>query len=290
MFAAAAEQYLPVVDVVDDTAERRRVVGLLRRAAEQAALVGDYALVNALLAAGLRLTDPGETATLVAVHTARHAALYSLGRLEDADEEYRAIDRLGPTATRRANATAVQVRSLTHRNHFGEAIDLGIGLLRELGITVPAADQLAAELDHQFSHLYRWLDHNQAADDLARRDITDPVLLAACQLLNAILPAAYFAGDAITLGWLSLEALRIWIEHGPAASLVYPATYIGFPAITLRGDYTAGYQAARQILALAEARGYEPGTSQARLMFYAFSCGPSRSKTVSGRLSGLGKG
>jgi hypothetical protein len=115
MFAAAAEQYLPVVDVVDDTAERRRVVGLLRRAAEQAALVGDYALVNALLAAGLRLTDPGETATLVVVHTARHAALYSLGRLEDADEEYRAIDRLGPTATRRANATAVQVRSLTHR-------------------------------------------------------------------------------------------------------------------------------------------------------------------------------
>jgi hypothetical protein len=54
-------------------------------------------------------------------------------------------------------------------------------LLRELGITVPAADQLAAELDHQFGHLYRWLDHNQAADDLARRDITDPVLLAACQ-------------------------------------------------------------------------------------------------------------
>jgi predicted ATPase/signal transduction histidine kinase len=272
MFAAAAEQYLPVVDVVDDTAERRRVVGLLRRAAEQAALVGDYALVNALLAAGLRLTDPGETATLVVVHTARHAALYSLGRLEDADEEYRAIDRLGPTATRRANATAVQVRSLTHRNHFGEAIDLGIGLLRELGITVPAADHLAAELDHQFGHLYRWLDHNQAADDLARRDITDPVLLAACQLLNAMLPAAYFAGDPVTLGWLSLEALRIWIEHGPAASLVYPATYIGFPAITLRGDYTAGYRAARQILALAEARGYEPGTSQARLMSYAFSC------------------
>ncbi len=101
LFAVAAEQYLPVVDAVDDAAERRAVVGLLRRAADQAALIGDYALVNALLAAALRLIDPGETATLVEVHTGRHAALYSLGRLEEADEEYRTIeglctDRLGP--------------------------------------------------------------------------------------------------------------------------------------------------------------------------------------------------
>ena len=109
LFAVAAEQYLPVVDAVDDAAERRQVVGLLRRAAGQAALTGDYALVNALLAAALRLIDPGETATLVEVHTGRHAALYSLGRLEEADEEYRTIEGLCPTAMERADATAVQV-------------------------------------------------------------------------------------------------------------------------------------------------------------------------------------
>ena len=96
LFAVAAEQYLPVVDAVEDAAERRAVVELLRRAADQAALIGDHALVNALLAAALRLVDPGETATLIEVHTARHAALYSLGRLEEADEEYRTIDGAAP--------------------------------------------------------------------------------------------------------------------------------------------------------------------------------------------------
>ena len=89
LFAVAAEQYLPVADAVDDAAERCQVVGLLRRAAGQAMLIGDYALVNELLAAALRLIGPGETATLVAVRTARHAALYGLGRLEEADQEYR---------------------------------------------------------------------------------------------------------------------------------------------------------------------------------------------------------
>ena len=92
LFAVAAEQYLPVVDAVNDAAERRVVVGLLRRAAEQARLIGDHVLVNALLAGAMGLVDPGETATLIEVHTGRHAALYSMGRLEEADEEYCTIE------------------------------------------------------------------------------------------------------------------------------------------------------------------------------------------------------
>ena len=95
LFAVAAEQYLPVADAVSDLGERRAVVGLLRRAADQAALIGDYALVNALLTSALRLVDPADAATVVEVRTRRHAALFSLGRLEEADEEYRSIDGAG---------------------------------------------------------------------------------------------------------------------------------------------------------------------------------------------------
>ena len=98
LFAVAAEQYLPAVGAVTDAAERRQVAGLLRRAAGQATLTGDYALVNALLTAALAAVDPGETATLAEVHAGRHAALYCLGRLEEADEVYRTIERLCPAA------------------------------------------------------------------------------------------------------------------------------------------------------------------------------------------------
>jgi signal transduction histidine kinase len=272
LFAVAAEQYLPVADAVGDAAERPVVVGLLRRAAGQAMLIGDYTLVNALLAAALRLIDPGETATLAEVHTGRHAALYSMGRLEEADEEYRTIEALCATALERAGATAVQVRSLTLRKRFAEAIGLGIGSLREFGITVPAAGQLPDELDHRFGYLYQWLDHTDVADDLARPDITDPALLAATRLLNAILPAAYFAPDHATLAWLSLEALRICIEHGPGPTLLGPASHTVYAPVALRGDYSAGYRALRRILALGEARGYEPGTSQARYLFGDLCC------------------
>ena len=73
------------------------------------------------------------------------------------------------------------------------------------------------------------------------------------------------------VSWLGLEALRICLEHGPAPALVGPAAFTAFGAIALRGDYAAAYRAARRILALAEARGYEPGTSQARMLFAVLS-------------------
>jgi signal transduction histidine kinase len=271
LFAVAAEQYLPAIGAVADAAERRQVVGLLRRAAGQATLIGDYALVYTLLTAALPVVEPGETTTLAEMHAGRHAALYGLGRLEEADEEYRTIERLCPAVVDRADATAAQVHSVTHRSRYAEAVGLGCRALRELGIAVPAADRLAAEIDHQFGYWYQWLDHTEAAGDLGRPDLTDPTLLAASGLIFATQPAAFFAGDPATAAWLGMEALRICLKHGLAPALVAPVANTALGAV-VRGDYAAGYRAARRILALAEARGYEPGTSQARMIFAALSC------------------
>ncbi|MDT5235993.1 MAG: hypothetical protein QOF47_1980, partial [Mycobacterium sp.] len=265
-FAVAAEQYLPVIDVVDDAAERGCVVALLRRAADQAALTGDYSRLDSLLAAALRLIDPSETATLVEVHTGRHAALYSLGRFDEADEEYRMIAELCTTATQRADATVVQLLSLTQRGRLMDAVSFGLESLAELGITVPGVDRLATELDNQFDHLYRWLDHTDVKDDLARPPITDPTLIAATRLMNAILPCL-FVGDHAKNVWLSLEALRVWLEDGPGPTLVGPASTAAFATVTQRGDYAAAYRAVRRILTFGEARGYEPDASHARFLF-----------------------
>ncbi len=270
-FAVAAEQYLPVVEAVDDPAERDRAVGLLRRAAGQASLIGNYALVNALLTAVLRLIAPDRITALIEVHTGRHAALYCLGRLEEADEEYRTIEKLCTTALQRAEATCVQVRNLTHRNRSAEAIDLGLRSLCDLGIAVPAAGRFRAELDHQFDYLYRWLDHTEGGDVPAWPDITDPRLLAATRVINTLMPATYFV-DLAKYAWLNLEVLRIRLEHGSAGAQLGPTIGTAFAVVGLRGDYTAGYQVARRVMALGEARRDEPDTSHARFLFAFLSC------------------
>jgi signal transduction histidine kinase len=262
VFAVAAEQYLPVVDAIDDPGEKRQVVSLLRRAADQAALTGDYGRVNSLLTAALRLVGATDHRMLVEMHTGRHSALFNLGRLEEADDEYRTIIGLAPGASAR-RATAVQVRSLTHRNRFAEAIELGLRSLRDCGITVPAEERRLGEIDAAFAAVHQWLQDTDVADDLARPDISDPALITAGTLIIAMMPATYFTGDHVLLGWLTLETLRVWIKHGPGRSLVGPAFHFAHAAMELRGDYAVGYQALRRLLTVSEARGYEPDTSLA---------------------------
>jgi signal transduction histidine kinase len=266
LFAVAAEQYLPVVGEVDDPAERRRVVSLLRQAAGQARLIGDYALVYALLTAALRLVDPADPAAVLELRTGRHAALFSLGRLDEADEDYGSIAELSPTASDRADATAVQVRSLSHRTRFAEAVELGLGSLRECGIAVPAAGGFSAGLDDKFDRCFRWLDSTGPAEDLARPELSDPELLAASRLIDALLPVANFVADRALIAWLATEAVRIWIEHGPSPVLVGLAAHAAYHAGPQRDDYLGAYRALQRIIALGEARGYEPATSQARYM------------------------
>ena len=266
MFAVAAEQYLPVIDAVDEPTERSHVVGLLRHAADQASVIGDYALMNTLLAAALSVADRSEEDTLLQLRTARHAALYSMGRLEEADEEYRAIEALCPDPIELADATALQVRSLTHAKRLPEAIALGLDVLHDLGIAVPTAERLPAELDDQFEYLLRWLDATEPGNDATRAELTDPRLLAGTRVINAILPAAYFVMNPPLVAWLSLQALRIWVDHGPARTLVGPAAHHPFAAAALEGDYAVSYRVLRRVLALSEARGYEPETSQVRFL------------------------
>ena len=125
----------------------------------------------------------------------------------------------------RADAMALQVRSLTHRTRLAEAVGVGLASLRGLGISIPPADRLPAELDRQFGRLYQWLDQTEAGEDLTRPDITDPTLLAASRLINAVLllrPSSPTTTPP-TPGW-TMEALRIWIEHGPGRTLVGPAS------------------------------------------------------------------
>src|SRR4051794_20931500 len=296
LFTTAAEQFLPLTltPEVLDPGERRQVVELMRRAAEEARSVADHAEMDGLLEGALRLVGVEETAERVQLHSGRLTALYSVGRLDEADEQYQAIEDLRPDVVHHAAAATVQVHTLTHRGRVTEAVELAVGLLRELGIAVPEApdDQDVAQ---QLPHLHRWLE-SDPAHDLARPDIADPELLAAVELIGAVLPAAFFIPDLPLYTWLAQEAPRILLQHGPARSLLGPMG-IAVTSATVQRDeaYDVGYRAMRRVLALGEARGYEPETSLARSSYASAVLGwiepmenvvPVARRAIAGLISG----
>jgi diguanylate cyclase (GGDEF)-like protein len=272
LFAVAAQQYLPVIDAVREPQERRAAIDLFRRGAEQAKILSNYPVVERYFASAVALADADDTSTLIELQTGRHEALYSLARLDEADEVYRAIERLSPhNPARHLEATLVQVNSLTNRNRPQEALNLGIELLRELGCSVPTHERLDRETDHRIEALYRWVEHTSEADDLCRPEVDEPRLLAIGALMTRLMAPAYFCDPGV-LAWLTLEAAGMWAEHGPCHTLIAPVSHLAFVTIALRQDYRTAHLAMRRILAVGRARGYEPDTSESRFL-YAVSTG-----------------
>lgn len=266
LLAVAAQQYLAVTGIVGDPDERHQVAELFRRAADQALLVSNHAVVERLLTAAVELIDVTDTAALIQVQTGRHAALYSLGRLEEADEIYRTIKRLCTSPAELTDATIVQVCSLTNQGRTQEAVTLGIDLLRQLGLAVPAPQRLGEEIDRGLDALYRWVGEGDEGTDLQHPEVTNPSLLAMAGLINQLMAPAFFS-DQMMMAWLTLESLRMWAQHGPTPALVGPVSHVTFVTVAHRQDYLTGYRAMLRILAVGEARGYEPDTSQARFLY-----------------------
>ena len=214
------------------------------------------------------------TATLVAVHTGRHAALYGLGRLEEADEEYRTIEGLCPTvagACGRDGGAGAQpdppdpFRRRDRPGHRSRCVSSASPSRPRTG-SPPSSTASSAICTGGWTT-------PTTADDLARPDVTDPALLAACPSDQRDPAGGYSLADPATLAWLSLEALRIWLEHGPGPALVGPVSLHRHSsrwrcAATTppgTGPYGGSWR-------LGEARGYEPGTSQARFLYAALAC------------------
>ncbi|ABW16409.1 serine/threonine protein kinase [Parafrankia sp. EAN1pec] len=272
-FAVAAEQYLPVADSVHAPAERQLMVGLFRRAADEAKMLSNYPLVERLLTAAVTLIEPVDTDQLIAVHTGRQAALCGLGRLDEADEVYQTICRLCTHPAGRTDATVMQVRSIHDRGRSSEAMRLGLDQLRQLGLPVPDRNHLDREIDRGLDAVYRWIDQTSEseADDLRRPRITDRSKLDAFGVVDSLMPAAYVCDQAM-LAWLTVQALAMWARHGPDPTLLCPASHATFVTSARRQDYRTGYRIMRRILAVGRERGFEPEIWRARFL-YAFSTG-----------------
>src|SRR5262249_10949979 len=54
---------------------------------------------------------------------------------------------------------------------------------------------------------------------------------------------------------------------GPSRALVGPTAHLSYVTVAHRRDYRAGHRAIQRILAISEARGWEPETSHARFMY-----------------------
>ena len=161
--------------------------------------------------------------------------------------------------------------NLTGQNRMVEAVGLAGDLLARLSVPPPEDPaRLEAEITAGLDALYQWFGVGSEAEDLARPEYEDPRIRAIAATIDRALPPAFFTGHPL-FSWMIVQAGRLWAEHGPAATLLGPLGHASFMTVALRDDYHTGVAITRRVLAVGEARGYEPDTSRARFTYSAAS-------------------
>ncbi|SDT20464.1 diguanylate cyclase [Actinoplanes derwentensis] len=268
----AAEQYLAADAAFEDGAERARVALLYWEAAGGARLSSNQVLRERYLRAAQSLVDATDTETLADLVAEHHAVLYTLGRLDEADDAFAWLSRHRPEPLANADSVCLQIASLTIRLRPHDAVTLGLTALRGLGLGLPTPERLDAEIDDGIDGLYRWLAGSTVEEEMRRPEPTDPLLRAQARIFNRTIPPAFFSGQIPVMAWMVGRAAGMWAAHGPSAALVGPLAHIGFVIIPMRDDHAAANQALGRVLAVSEDRGWEPDTSQCRFLF-ALTCG-----------------
>ena len=271
--ATAAHQYVPALGAIDHPPERLRVAELLRRAAKPLRPFNPV-MAERLLSGALELLGRSglSGAALLPLQIERHAVLYSLGRLAEANALYATIERDCTDPLQLAEPACVQICSLTNQGQPREAVALGEAVLGRLGFALPTAKELGEQMNPAYGVFDRWLDPATESADLLRPIATDPRALAAGRLLDRMTPATAFRDPAVAAA-LVLAAQRLWVEHGPAAPFVGTLSHAGFITIAAWQDYHTGLAIARRVLAVSEARGFHPEASHSRFLF-AFGSAP----------------
>jgi signal transduction histidine kinase len=267
----AAQQYVHAVDEVHAPDECRRAARLLHTTALQTRSGANHAATQRMSAAALALLarvpaphDARDAASRFALEIEQHWALCGLGRVDEADALYAVIECRGAPVEEWVTAACTQVRSLHDRGQSGDAVALGLPLLRRLGLAVPE-DFAAADLAPMFARVLVWIGDIEVGHE--RRPFTgDRAATAAARLLRQLAYAEFFHGDRKVHAWLMLQSTELWILHGPSPELAQFLGGVALYVIGMGADYAGAHRIATHMVLVAQARGWERAASEARFL------------------------
>jgi signal transduction histidine kinase len=258
----AAEQYLAALSLVKSARERRAAAVLLHAAGRRTIRLTNFPVAAELLGAAERLLAPLLDAAADAARDAldvdRHATLYCLGRLDDADLVYRELTARSPDLLTLAEATVIQINLLAQRGDPRASYALGLDVLRRLGIEPP--DDPGRVVAEEFAAL------RGRMDELAgTTETTDPRVLVTGRLINRLLVPAFQLGT-LTHSWVVALAYQLWRREGLCPPVVGAAGAAICATIALHDDYRTGYLLSRYVVEAGREHGYHAETAIARYM------------------------
>jgi predicted ATPase len=254
-------------DLIDTRAERRRLAELNLLAARQAKLATAHAMALLYLGRGIALLgdEPWQTDHDLcrSLHWEQMEAEYLSGQRELALEHFSALLPRLTTVEERTDLYVSKIMLDTSQRRLRDAIASAREALAPLGVRLPQRARPASVLREYLAT--RWAQRGVTPETLPTLpEVQDPRLRSALKILDAIMPAAFFASFNL-VAVISMRSAQISMRHGVSDKSAYCLAAYGNILVSAAGKLELGAALGEATLKLQE-RFRNPRMS-ARLLF-----------------------
>ncbi|WP_231124144.1 AAA family ATPase [Burkholderia vietnamiensis] len=252
-------QYNRVIPLLDDPAERARVVDFNLEAGQRARASAAYGSALAYLSTGSELLGEAgwdaDYARKFQLECQLAECEFLTGAMDGSERRLAMLDTRAHTLADRAAVTFLRVTLYTALDRMNLAVQTCLDYLRHVGIDWdphPGRDAARAEYDTLLQGI-----GGAPIETLVDLPLLDDAGLAATMnVLTAVLPPAFFSDEnLVCLVLCRMANLSLLYGNSDASSLGY--AYLGMVAGPLFDDYDAGYRFGQLGLALVDKRGLD---------------------------------
>ncbi|MCL4297877.1 MAG: PAS domain S-box protein [Anaerolineae bacterium] len=260
------------LDLITEPAERDTLASLNLRAGRKAKISTAYTAAMDYMTVGLNLLPPDSWQTCYPLTLSLYNELaevaYLTGNFEQMEEWVGLVLQQAATLLDKVKVYEIQIQADIARNQLKAALQRGLRVLHELGVTLPEQPG-QAEIADAFQEVQRALAGRSVAELLHLPLMTDPVSLAAMRITLSIGAPVYLVAPAL-FPLLIARQLILSINHGNTATSAYAYASYGMMLYSIVGDTESGRefgQLALNLLPHLKAREMQARTC---FMYYVF--------------------
>lgn len=255
--------------LIESAVERAQLAQLNLEASERARDAAAFDLASEHAEHAIALYGEGHWRLAHGAALAAHVHAARMATLGGRPERMEALIAIAMPHARspleQARLLDVRIESLSAAGQLNQVVDVGMAVLRLLGVEPPAAatPERAARLVANLKNEIETLGIGALA---ARPPMTDPLCLQQITVASRMTAAAYIVRPAL-LPLLTVLQVRLMMSRGHAAAALPAWSVMGLMSAELLRDYRFGYELGRMSLELADRHGWRQVHAQAAFAF-----------------------
>ncbi|MEG4417001.1 AAA family ATPase [Microcoleus sp. LAD1_D5] len=183
------------------------------------------------------------------LHLEAAEAAYTIGNYDEMERLARVVLQKAQTLLDKVKVYEVKMQAYCAQMKFLEAIDIGLEVLKLLGVELPQRPN-QSDLMREIEQIKSALAGRQAQELIDLPPMTDPYKLAAMRVMNYLSSPAFIALNQLSL-LMWCRQVNLSIQYGNSANSAFP--YVGYGLILcLSGELDTGYQFGQLALKLLE--------------------------------------